>query len=75
MNPLKQLTSFLKKKFGKTPIESGQVWVYSDDVGNPFVEPRKVKILGFKNGWVKYQSKYGAETMKESSFRYLYRFI
>lgn len=38
-------------------VEPGQVWIYTFNKGNPFLEPIEVEyeVLEVKEGWVKYQ--------------------
>jgi hypothetical protein len=52
MKFIKQFFTFLCKKFGPPPIESGQIWYDRDDISNPFKDPQEAKVLGYKNGWV-----------------------
>lgn len=68
---MKLLTKIINL-FKSHPIKAGATWYWADDIKNPFKCPREAVILDYKNKWVKYSTEGRTETIKESSFRYLY---
>jgi len=60
-------------KYSKLRVDETRIWC--DDVKNPFCKRRTVKVLDIQNGWVKYSSQWGDDSMEITSFLFCYKRI